>query len=185
MRPIPRPLAIAFGLLCPLVLTGCSGFWVFLDDTHYPAPHMNAPVGNSENLRLVQGKSVPVAPLRTETGNVWPGPVPPTPTLEDLARQPMQAVPPLEQGTPTPATSTVPTLVVPPVPNHLQPRPDQNFLNQPLPQAGSPELPPQSGQGGQGGPDNDRNLGVVVPNGNGTSTVIAPDGTITTIPTPH
>jgi hypothetical protein len=28
-------------------------------------------------------------------------------------------------------------------------------------------------------------MGIVVPNGNGTSTLIAPDGTVTTVPNPR
>ena len=176
-----RQLAACLALTTPLLLTGCAGFWGFLNDTNNPAPHMNQPLGNSENMREIQGKPVAIEPLVPEPGNVWPGKPPPTPTLEDLARQPMTAVPPLERGTPTPARSTLPTLAVPPVPPHLQPRPDVNFLGGPL----SPTTGPvPSIQPVPAPPSGNEKGFVTVPNGNGTSTVIAPDGTITTIPTP-
>jgi hypothetical protein len=201
LRPAPW-----LALLAPLLLTGCSGFAVFLDDVHSPSPHANDPIGNSENIRRVAGKAVAIEPLQPVPGNVWPGPIPPQPTLEDLAKQPMQPVPPLD-GTPSPNQSTLPPLVVPMIPHHLQPRPgeDMNLLNGPLPTgpvppAASPQgaveptpngpavgtkMPSGLGAAGAGINPSDKSQPIVVPNGNGTSTVIAPDGTITTIPTPN
>ena len=174
---MPRPASIAV-LLAPLFyLTACSGFGVFLDDTHSATSHVNRPIGNSETMRRAEGKPVDTEPLRTEAGNVWPGPVQPQPTLQDLARQPAQPLPNLEGSTP-PSIANVPTLAIPAIPHHLQPRPGDvgtGVLNGPLPlgTTGAPQLPPPS-----------KASGITVPNGDGTSTVIAPDGSISTIPTP-
>ncbi len=175
-----RQLATSACLLTPLLLSGC-GFLGFINDTHNPEPHMNQPLGNSENMREIQGRPVAAPVLLPEPGNVWPGPPPPVPSLEDLARQPETPVPALGPNTPAPVRSSLPGLIVPPVPPHLQPRPNTNFLNGPLsPTTGvvppSQPVPPPPNANAKGN--------VVIPNGNGTSTVIAPDGTITTIPTP-
>ena len=174
---MPRPAPIVILLTPLLYLTSCSGFGVFLDDTHSATAHVNRPIGNSETMRRAEGKPVDTEPLRTEAGNVWPGPVQPQPTLEDLARQPAQPLPNLEGSTP-PSIANVPTFAIPVIPHHLQPRPGDlgaGVLNGPLPSDGSgaPRLPPSS-----------KASGITVPNGDGTSTVIAPDGSITTVPTP-
>ena len=202
---MPR-FASGLALLGPLMLlTGCSGLGVFLDDTHDPTLHVNRPIGNSESIRRVEDKQVAIAPLNTEAGNVWPGPIEPEPTLEDLQKMPPKPLPDLYGATP-PSIANVPTLVIPTIPHHLQPRPgeDAGALTGPLPPAGNvgPTPPVASPQGvitptpqgnavstrnpsgiGQVNPS-DKSLGIVVPNGDGTSTVIAPNGAISTIPTP-
>ena len=105
----------------------------------------------------VVGRDVAVTPLKTDPGDIWPGPLPPPKTLQDLERQgpsaPEQPVPgsPLSRGR------------------------SGNPLTAPLPN-GTTGTPPA------GEPQPDRR--IIVPNGNGTSTVIHPDGRIETIPTP-
>ena len=42
------------------------------------------PVGDSENMRRVMGEQVETPPLTPEPGDIWPGPMPPAPTLQDL-----------------------------------------------------------------------------------------------------
>jgi hypothetical protein len=199
-------LAVAAGLLGALtMLAGCNGSVDFFTDTHSPTLHVNRPFGNSENARIVAGQSVGIDPLKTESGNVWPGPIEPVPTLEDLQKMPPKPLPDMTGITPPPLAVT-PGIVIPELPHHLQPRPGEDgaALNGPLLPAGpvpgvaSPQGPivstPQGNAVnthnpnglGQANPANpgDKSLGITVPNGNGTSTVIAPDGTITTIPTP-
>jgi hypothetical protein len=207
---MPRS-ASALALLGPLLLTSCSGLGVFLDDTHDPTLHPNRPIGNSETIRRVEDKQVAIEALKAEPGNVWPGPVPPEPTLEDLQKMPPKPLPDLTGSTP-PTLSNRPALVIPAIPHHLQPRPgdDEGVLTGPLPGAGPP---PAAGAGGplpQGASPqgvitptpkgnavstrnpsgigqvnpSDKQNGIVVPNGDGTSTVIAPNGAISTIPTP-
>jgi hypothetical protein len=199
-------LALAAPLLGALTLLGgCNGAVNYFTDTHGPTYHVNRPIGNSENVRIVDGQSVAVQPLKTETGNVWPGPIEAVPTLEDLAKMPPKPLPNMNGITPPPLAVT-PGIVIPELPHHLQPRPgdEDGVLNGPLgptgpvPGVASPQgqvTPTPEGNAvntgnpnglGQANPANpgDKSLGITVPNGNGTSTVIAPDGTITTIPTP-
>jgi hypothetical protein len=197
-------LAIAIPLAGALtLLAGCNGSIDYFTDTHSPRLHVNRPIGNSENVRIVDGQAVAVEPLKTEGGNVWPGPIEPVPTLGDLQKMPPRPLPDLNGITPPPLANT-PSIVVPELPHHLQPRPDEGagVLNGPLTPSGPPVASPQGAiihtpEGNavntnnpsgipQTNPANpgDKSLGITVPNGNGTSTVIAPDGTITTIPTP-
>ncbi len=177
-----------FGLV--LLLSGCSGAWDFFGDTHSLTWNPNQPIGDSENIRRVRGLSPQLPPIGPEPGNVWPGPVPPEPTLRDLERSnqplggPPGAVPPgtaspsgvAAPGGQTPAAPGAGTVVPPPT---RQPRPPAGASATP-PAAPAPR--PGAGTGKSG--VTPANGSIVVPNGNGTSTVIGPDGSITTIPTP-
>jgi hypothetical protein len=184
---------VFLGLL--LTLAGCGGgyhTWYNLPFTTGSNP--NLPPGDSENMRRAMGQSANVEPLTTEPGDVWPGPIKPPPTLQDLESQTGQPdqnaplVPP--NGSSTPPGSTQPGLApLPSAPSALAPLP------MPSP------APPSSGQVYQtgrgtgvttGGTSNYQTLttpgsagqSIVVPNGNGTSTIIHPNGTVETVPTP-
>ena len=52
-----------------------------------PARNPNMPAGDSENMRRVMGEQVEAPPLTPEPGDIWPGPLPPEPTLQDLEQQ--------------------------------------------------------------------------------------------------
>lgn len=149
-----RPLAL-FGLTLTLALplAGCGDTWWNPPFTGGYSPHV--PAVDSDNMRRVMGLDTPTAALQTEPGNVWPGPVPPGPTLSDRTEMGAQPLP----GPLAPRPDTPPPL--PNVPAH--PR---------VTVAPTPAAPPPS------------SAPVVVPNGNGTSTVIHPDGRIETIQTP-
>ena len=150
-----RPLVL-LGLtsMLTLPLASCGDTWWNPPFTGGYNPHL--PVVDSDNMRRVMGLDVPTAALQNEPGNVWPGPLPPTPTLSDLDTQGgATALPP--PFAPRPTTP-------PPLPNTpARPRVDVS----PGATASAPSGTP-----------------IVVPNGNGTSTVIHPDGRIETIPTP-
>jgi hypothetical protein len=196
-------------LILALGLSGCGyKTWNPLSDG---GSNPNRPVGDSENMLRVLGQEPPVQPLTTEAGDIWPGPLPPSPTMKDLvnaegmaATQPEQPVPgsPLQRGAPipspnpSPGSSTPPGNAQPGLPT-LQPAPPLSSY------AAPPAAPPARGPGGQviqtpGGPAVTTGGGpgyqttttpgggqaIVVPNGNGTSTVIHSDGRIETIPTP-
>ena len=141
------------GLTC-LLLGGCQfagnpfdGFGGFLYDTHTFHSNPNLPPGSDETMQRVQDRDVSVAPLLPEPGDVWPGPMRPIPSMQDLQQQDMQ-----HQLPPPNVPATPPPLL---------------FQN---------ETPgTTSGGGGQG---------LVVPNGNGTSTQIGADGSVQTVPTP-
>ncbi|HUN42134.1 MAG TPA: hypothetical protein VMU81_17745 [Acetobacteraceae bacterium] len=199
-----------------LVLGGC-GYHTWWNPPFTTGNLPYAPKGDSENLMRAEGTAPAVAPLTPEPGDVWPGPLPPTPTLQDLESQGNivpgieQPVPgsPLNMGT-TPSQGTaLPTLPpqvtpgssTPPTPNQprLEPLPPQKpiapqppSVAMPSPPAPGQIVPLERGQGTiTGGTQGYQTMtlpngstAIVVPNGNGTSTVIKSDGSIETIPTP-
>lgn len=193
-----------------LSVAGCGNeTWTSAPFTSSTNP--NRPSGESENLRRAMGESVPVQPLTPEPGDIWPGPLPPPPTLQDLEKQsnvqpgPEQPVPgspnamqeqrqpqPAPRGSSTPPGSSQPGLA--PLPNISPAAPSS------APHAASPGRNPSgqviqtpSGPGvTSGGTSGYQTLttpgggnAIVVPNGNGTSTIIYSDGRIETVPTPH
>ncbi len=204
------------GLL--LVLAGC-GYNTWWEPPFTTGTQPYAPTGDAENLLRAKGVAVNPTPLTPQPGDVWPGPVPPTPTLQELEQQgnlepaPEQAVPgsPLSRGAvpqgqapgqapPSPPPRMSHGSSTPPGSNQpgLAPLPPQ----QPVTAPPGPSLPPppRAGQvvplnGGTGvttgGTQGYQTMtvpgggsAIVVPNGNGTSTVIKSDGSIETIPTP-
>ncbi len=189
--------------LCAVSLTGCAfNFWdrppFFTGSDPY------APSGDTENMRRARGQPIAVQTLRPSPGNMWPGPIPRTPSMADLVRQqegqgqvpqsqrlegqpPSPTLPPESSGAPPPTVQPVqPT--IPAVPEGPSP-----------PASGTPSGP-NTGQvvqtpGGPavttGGTSAFKTLtmpngqtGIVVPNGNGTSTIIMPNGQVQTVPTP-
>ena len=200
------------GFLClALALSGC-GCNTWWNPPFTAGSNPNMPAGDSENLLRVRGQEPVVERLTTEPGDIWPGPLPPAPTLKDLVSnggltsQPEQPVPgsPLSRGTVPayPSPNPAPGSLVPP--GNYQP----NMLPNPQPApplssyAAPPAAPPGRGSSGQiiqtpsgpvvtnGGTSAYQTTttpggnSIIVPNGNGTSTVIRSDGRIETIPTP-
>ncbi|HYZ21738.1 MAG TPA: hypothetical protein VE690_06230 [Rhodopila sp.] len=192
-----------------LALSGCGyKTWSSLPFTSGGNP--NAPAAAGENLSRVEGQSAAVTPMTTEPGDIWPGPLAPPPTLQDLEKssgltpQPEQPVPgsPLSRGT-MPAPSPNPSTGSSTPPGNAQP----NLATpEPAPPSSSyaapPAAPPPRGQAGQvvqtpNGPEVTTGgtsgyqtstspgggQSIIVPNGNGTSTVIHSDGRVETIPT--
>lgn len=187
-----RP-ALLPGLVC-LALAGC-GLHVHPPFVAGADPHR--PGGDSETMQRVEGRAPVVAPLRQAAGNVWPGPVQAEPTLETMEQEQLQLPnqpepPPLpaERGSSGPPASALPALpAIPPVP-HVAGTP----APAPAPAPGRP-TPPFPVKGGMAVPSGgtsayqtvtlpDGTTGIVVPNGNGTSTIIRPNGTVETVPTP-
>jgi hypothetical protein len=195
-----------------LTLSGC-GYKTWWNPPFGTGRNPNLPVSDSENMNRVLGSQATAEPITTEPGDIWPGPLPPAPTLQDLETtgsltpQPEQPVPgsPLSRGTaptvspnPSAGSSTPPGNLQPPSPM-ATPRPAP-----PLTSYATPAVPPPSnGPAGHviqtpggpnvvtgGGPGYSTTISpgggqsIVVPNGNGTSTVIHPDGRIETIPSP-
>jgi len=196
------------GLL--LLLSGCSGAYDFFMDTHTYIWNPNRPIADSENIRRVRGLAPQLPPVTPEPGNVWPGPIPPEPTLSDLEKEttplggqvsPDTTTPeapfspdhrqprPATRGSSTPPGNTQPGLEVPQSGTSPSPRPPSSVPG-PGPVGNVYQTPqgPAVGTRTQGHVDTlsgpGRNGAIVVPNGNGTSTIINPDGSITTVPTP-
>lgn len=202
-----------------LALAGCtSDTWWNPPFTTGSNPH--APVNSSETMRRVMGEPVEVPALTPQAGDIWPGPLPPTPTLQDIEKQsnlqalPEQPVPgsPMTRGTANASTGEQPPS---PPPSRARGSSTPPPVSQPglpppvvIPPASPPSAaappPPISGPGGRvvqtpsgpgvvsGGSQGYQTMttpnggsAIVIPNGNGTSTVIGSDGTIQTIPTPR
>ena len=194
-----------------VLVSGC-GYNTWWNPPFTAGYNPNVPVSDSENMRRVEGRETSVPALTTEPGDVWPGPLKPPPTLKDLEStggltpQPEAPVPgsPLSRGTEAPAPSPNPSTgsSSPPANNQpglANPRPAPPLSSY----ASPPAAPPARGPGGQaiqtpsgpgvttgGGPGYQTTVSpnggqsIIVPNGNGTSTVIHADGRIETIPTP-
>lgn len=165
-----------------LMLGGCQfvgnpfdGGGTFLYDTHTFHSNPNLPAGQDETVRRVEGQDVAVQPLTPEPGDIWPGPMKPIPSTQDLLQQDMQPLPPPVIPSKPPATLFK---EAPPPP-------------EPAPGA-TPSVPTSKGaaatyknpNGVQSFTMPGGGQGIIVPNGNGTSTLIGPDGSIQTIPTP-
>jgi hypothetical protein len=197
-------------LLLLVGLTGCTGFGEFIDHTFTnPRRNPNVPMADSENVRRVRGLDPAIQPLEVEPGNVWPKFDTRDPTLEDVANNPgredargfeptsvsggrpglpahRQPVP--ARGSSTPPGSAQPNGLNIPSPSLSPPPPTANAPKPPGGVINTPDGPAVD----TGGTNGYRTLNtpagpgaIVVPNGNGTSTVIRPDGTVQTIPTPR
>jgi len=202
---------VLLGLIA--LLPGCTGFGTFLDHTFtLPGENPNAPMADSENVRRALGQQSDITPLSPEAGNVWPGPQAPEPTLTDVQQRQGQedrggfgptTVPGAEPGMPagrqprparrgssTPPGSVEPGL--PRVPETLAPPPPpQSSVPGPGP-TGQVVQTPRGPAVDAGGTSSYRQLNapgaagsIMVPNGNGTSTIINPNGSIQTVPTPR
>jgi hypothetical protein len=188
----PALLASALLLSAPL-LSACSGsgFWRYEEDTFtLPGENPNRPVGASENFqRARHGTVTEPAPLLTEAGDIWPGPPQPVPTLKDLQKQQTSEINNANGGG-TASTGLAPLPTLPSLPGYEispqepgTPNPPNVFPGSVVPTHGG-RIPIQGDQGYKAPPSSAAGGNIVVPNGNGTSTVISPNGTVTTIPTP-
>lgn len=208
---------VALYCLC-LAVSGC-GYNAWYNAPFSSGTNPNMPLGNSENMQRVTGVPVEIQPLTPEPGDIWPGPPPAEPTLQELEQaggQPAateKPVPgsPLFEGTQPPASQQAPSLPpppasrgssTPPAPSNQPGLPKLPPLPSPsAPMATAPPAPNPSGQvyqtqkgpgvtsGGTSGYQTLTTPGggsaIVIPNGNGTSTIIHSDGAIETVPTPR
>lgn len=198
-----------------LALAGCTGFGTFIDHTFtVPGVNPNLPQADSENVRRARGLPPEIGFLQPEPGNVWPTQQGPDPTLAELQRNqrrdgqrgsPSASVPGAEPGLlagrqPRPLGSSTPPgspafgsgepgFAPLPAPT-VQPR--ARLTRPTTPPNGGVVQTPQGPAVDTGGTSSYRQLNgpagpgsIMVPNGNGTSTVINPNGTVQTIPTPR
>lgn len=196
-------------LVVALALSGC-GYKTWSNLPFSGGSNPNQPVGDSENMQRVRGEEPSVATLTTEPGDIWPGPLPPPPTLKDLVgnegltTQPEQPVPgsPLNRGSLAPSPSLNPNVGSSTPPGNVAPGLATPRPAPPLPSYATPATQPSARGPGQiiqtpngpavttgGGPGYQTTTtpgggqSIIVPNGNGTSTMIHSDGRIETIPT--
>lgn len=173
-----------------LLLSGCSGFGKFFDDTvTLPGDNPEAPKGDSENMQRVRGYEVSSEPILPQGGNIWPSRPPALPTLSDVAND-EKGFSLSDYGRASGADVEVVT--------HEQGR--EKHIPSDFPEDGDLKAgeTEQIRNGvtnfGNGTlPDNiednapqyiqkSDNKSVVIDNGNGTSKVISPFGIVTTVP---
>ncbi len=170
-----RSALLTLGPVLTGLLAGCTGTGVFFDHTMsgFDA-NPNTPAGNSEMFQYLRGEDAAVTPLVPEKGNIWPGPQKPDPTLQEIEH---------ESGESSQGGGAA---------GHQQPR-GVTSSGQAAP-AGPTVDVTGKGKGVRGyrqmqsSPDSPAvpsGKGVLVPNGNGTSTLIGPDGSVSTVPTAH
>jgi hypothetical protein len=195
-----------------LILSGC-GYATWWNPSFSGGYDPNLPISDSENMRRVRGLEPSAPPLVTEPGDIWPGPLASAPTLKDLeltggvTSEPEAPVPgsPLSRRVVGPhsassssdddsmspkVTQSSISTQPPALPlSGLAPPPAPVLAHEPS--AGVTEPPNGLTITTRGGPGYETKItpthgqSIVVPNGNGTSTVIHSDGQIETIPTPH
>ena len=76
-------MRLASSLILILGLSGCgyNTGWNALLTGGYDS---HRPVEESENMHRVLGDTFAAQTITTEPGDIWPGPLPPAPTLKDL-----------------------------------------------------------------------------------------------------
>ncbi len=181
-------------LALALSLSGC-GYNTWWNPPFIGGYSPNQPVGDSENLLRARGADAEEPALTTEPGDIWPGPLQPAPTMEDLVSdqnmitQPELPKPgsPLSRGT-APSQLDMPGVAGLPYQTPAQP---SAAAASPSASPAAANTTPQGAAAGTGGTQGYTKTdpaggaqSIVVPNGNGTSTVIHADGRIETIPTP-
>ncbi len=162
-----------------LLLGGCSGLGKFFSDTiTLPGMNPNLPFGLSENTDRARGEVPEEAPILPESGNIWPGPPKPLPTLSDVSRLQGGGLSGDLKGGDTMHDGGSMSMGEHDSIAHGVTGADSfsgGGLDVPPPDASSRQrTKPQAGQGGS----------ITIPNGDGTSTVIEPDGTVKTVKTP-
>lgn len=199
-------------LLLVVGLSGCTGFGEFLDHTFTsPTRNPDTPMADSENVRRVRGLDPAIQPIEVEPGNVWPKFDTRDPTLEDIEANPGRensrgfeptvipggnpqlGLPDHRQPRPARGSSTPPGQVQPglgpvSIPSAAPPPPTADAP----PPPGGVINTPQGPAVDTGGTSFYRQLNtpsgpgaIIVPNGNGSSTIINPNGSIQTVPTPR
>lgn len=196
--PTLMPLLLGASLLsgCAYVGSPVDGLGGFGRDVFSLRSNPNQPVIDSPNARRVMGMADEVEPLETEPGNVWPGPLPPAKTISDLQREqsgapPIDAMPtPRPPGTrgssvspaALPATALAPPAANP-VPN--QPATGATPRGRVLQTSAGPATTVIGSNGVETYTLPNGRSGIVMPNANGSLTLIGPDGTTQTIPAPR
>ena len=165
-----------------LLLSGCVGFDDFLSDTITTKSNPNRPLGDSMNMRRVQGLAAAADPVVVEPGNVWPRGVERMPTLQDLesggtVRLPDQPRMPRARG--AQGSSGAQGLSdTQGAPTALADTPSARDAGLALPDLAQP--PPASGR--YQTVNTPSGTEVLAPNGDGTSTLMHSDGTTETVP---
>lgn len=194
---------IAPVLLTTALLAGCAthignptaGMGGFLGDVLRLSGNPNRPAADSPNARRVMGAEIVADPLESEPGNIWPGPLPPARTMSDMQREMGGSLPPIDapRAPPSPGGYTL----YPPLPaatpaalpsaRPIAPQPAVQSIpsSRVLQTPGGPATTSIGSNGVETFTLPGGRTGIVMPNANGTLTLIGPDGTTQTIPAPR
>lgn len=197
IRVMPRHLTF---LLPALLLSGCAGVGNYMQSTLSPTGNPNAPKTEALNMQRARGSAVPVEPIPPEPGDVWPGPVHPVPTLNDIQKHmntPLGEEYNRQYGASASATPSPNPLLGPPAIGSritspgFAPPPSMPDSSGPPFQTGQMVMTPYGPGGivtsnGNGryqmvAPVNGQGGGMLMSNGNGTATLIGPDGQQSTV----
>lgn len=201
MRPFAHRSVLPASL--SLLLSGCagSGFGGFVHNTFTTGGDQRRPQEVSENVARANGAAPKVTPITSAPGNVWPGEIKPLPSLADIAKTlptgetPPPSLPPTTVPSPgrTPPAGLTTPETNPAVPSgrgaSAAPGANAEKPNVPTGTVVTTSRGPEKVSGGTGnfltltGPGG-QYAGIMVPNGNGTSTIIRPGGAVETVPTP-
>lgn len=160
-----------------LIMSGCAGFEKTMSDTMtLPGENPNAPTGSDLNMRRVQGQAAKEVPILPQGGNIWPGPPDPLPTLEDVARGrtarfsggDVSAMGPQLPDGQEISMGEHESIHKGVVGHGLYGAPDPGQTSAPLARAGKAVAAP-----------------IEIPNGDGTTTLVNSDGSISTMGTPN
>ncbi|WP_428392614.1 hypothetical protein [Lichenicoccus sp.] len=188
-----------------LLLSGCSGLGKFFGDTiTLPGMNPNLPYGVSETSERAEGRAPAESAILPEPGNIWPGPPQPLPTLSDVSRTQGNGLGSMpgyggsslhDGGSMSMGESDMIAHGAPPGGNV-----GGNAGGNTGGNTGSSTGGDADGFSGSGGPLDtsvpDAAAGlrlknapgetkpIIIPNGDGTSTVIEPNGTVKTVKTP-
>ncbi|NHN87353.1 hypothetical protein [Acetobacter conturbans] len=150
-----------------LVLSGCSGFDKWLTDTAtLPGANPNLPGGESETLRRVKGYAASETPILPESGNIWPGAPRPLPSLSDVASDHDTILGSSKSDLPDGGKLAIGEDV------------DDSFSGAGA-KAALPSVEPDVAEKYGAGKMNTST--IEIPNGDGTTTLIHPDGSISTV----
>ena len=196
--PVRKLPPILLPALLATLLAGCSsyvgspspGLGGFLGDVFTWNNNPNRPVVDSPNARRVMGAEVETEPLQVEAGNIWPGPLPPARTMSDMQRELSGPLPPIDSPNPRGSSSPPPPPATPAALPAPRPIPPQSATPSPatgrvLQTPGGPATTSIGSNGVETFTLPTGRTGIVMPNANGTLTLIGPDGTTQTIPAPR
>jgi len=177
-----RALPLTFLLGAGLLVQGCVGMDNFIENTLTTTANPNRPLGDSINMRRVQGLSATEDPVVAEPGNVWPRGVEKLPTLQDMEGNAMPGQAPVSTPAPrrssaAPAQEPAPVIAATPAPGDAGR--EAAATETPL----LPDLARQSPAGQRYRTvSTPSGTTVVAPNGDGTSTLMRADGSVATVP---
>jgi len=165
-----------------LVLPGCAGLDGFLSNTFSFETNPHRPMGDSLNMRRVQGLVATAEPVSPEDGNVWPRGVEKMPTLQDVEGETGQ---PARPGRAAAGNRRL-SLAQPPASAEPAPAPAPIAV---VPATGAitatgPAIPVTGTERYQT-VSTPTGTAVLVPNGNGTATLMRSDGSMETVPVPR